>query len=67
MIPKSSQVFHHHSLVAGVIIFQLLDYAAFKDALQQASEEPAEVVIATCAFLIAFILRAIAWKKSYRQ
>ena len=50
-------------LVAGVIIFQLLDYAAFKDALQQASEKPAEVVIATCAFLIAFILRAIAWKK----
>ena len=50
-------------LVAGIIIFQLLDYAAFKDALQQAGEKPAEVVIAICAFLIAFILRAIAWKK----
>jgi len=29
-------------LVAGIIIFQLLDYAAFKDALQQAGEKPAE-------------------------
>ena len=50
-------------LVAGIIIFQLLDYTAFKDALQQASDKPAEVVIAISAFLIAFILRAIAWKK----
>ena len=50
-------------LVAGIIIWQLLDYSAFKSALQQASDKPAEVVIALSAFLIAFILRAVAWKK----
>lgn len=50
-------------LVAVIIIWQLLDYSAFKSALQQASDKPAEVVIALSAFLIAFILRAVAWKK----
>ena len=50
-------------VVAGIIIWQLLDYSAFKSALQQAGDKPAEVVIALSAFLIAFILRAVAWKK----
>ena len=50
-------------VVAGIIIWQLLDYSAFKSALQQAGDKPAEVVIALSAFLVAFILRAVAWKK----
>ncbi len=50
-------------VVAGIIIWQLLDYSAFKSALQQAGDKPAEVVIALSTFLIAFILRAVAWKK----
>ena len=50
-------------VIAGIIIWQLLDYSAFKSALQQAGDKPAEVVIALSAFLVAFILRAVAWKK----
>ena len=50
-------------VVAGIIIWQLIHYSAIKSALQQAGDKPAEVVIALSAFLIAFILRAVAWKK----
>ena len=49
--------------VAGVIIFRLLDFSAFKDSLRQASNEPAQVIIALGVFFVAFLFRAIAWKK----
>ena len=47
-------------LVAGIIIFQLLDYAAFKDALQQAGEKPAESLL--ICLHIAFILELLLGK-----
>ena len=49
--------------VAIVIIFRLLDVSAFKDAVRQAGNEPLGVCFALGAFMVAFFLRAIAWKK----
>ncbi|MBN39762.1 MAG: hypothetical protein CL457_03775 [Acidimicrobiaceae bacterium] len=49
--------------IAIVIILRLLDASAFKDAIQQAGNEPMGVIFALCAFMVAFFLRAIAWKK----
>ena len=49
--------------IAIVIILRLLDASAFKDAIRQAGNEPMGVIFALCAFMVAFFLRAIAWKK----
>ncbi len=49
--------------IAIVIIFKLLDVSAFKDAVRQAGNEPLGVCFALGAFMLAFFLRAIAWKK----
>ena len=49
--------------IAIVIILKLLDASAFKDAIRQAGNEPMGVIFALCAFMVAFFLRAIAWKK----
>ena len=49
--------------IAIVIILRILDASAFKDAIRQAGNEPMGVIFALCAFMVAFFLRAIAWKK----
>ena len=49
--------------IAIVIIFRLIDVSAFKDAVRQAGNEPLGVCFALGAFMVAFFLRAIAWKK----
>ena len=49
--------------IAAIIIIRLLDFSAFKDSINQAADEPAQVVIALGVFCIAFLFRAIAWKK----
>jgi len=49
--------------IAITIIFRLLDFDAFKDAVRQAGNEPLGVCIALGAFMLAFLLRAVAWKK----
>ena len=54
-------------LVAGVIIFQLLDYTAFKDALQQASEEQLRSLLPLVRSLSHLSSELLLGKKSYRQ
>tara|TARA_Y100000768_G_scaffold65624_1_gene45541 strand:+ start:576 stop:2198 length:1623 start_codon:yes stop_codon:yes gene_type:complete len=49
--------------IAAIVILRLLDFSAFKDSIAQAADEPAQVVIALGVFCIAFLFRAIAWKK----
>ena len=49
--------------LAAIIILQLLDTSSFKDAIIQASNEPLGVCIAVGSFALAFLLRAVAWKK----
>ena len=49
--------------IAAIIIIRLLDFSAFKDSINQAADEPAQVMIAVGVFCLAFLFRAIAWKK----
>ena len=49
-------------LIAGVIVFRAVDGELMRRAWDEAIAHPGEVVIASAAFGIAFLLRAIAWQ-----
>lgn len=49
-------------LFAGVIVAQAVDGELMRRALDEAIAHPGEVVIASAAFGVAFVLRAIAWQ-----
>ncbi len=50
-------------LVALVVMIRAVDGAAFADALAQAAERPGGVLLALIAFAVAFLLRAVAWRR----
>ena len=50
-------------LAAALVVVPNVDGAAFRQAAQQAAEQPAGVISALAAFGIAFVLRAIAWQR----
>ena len=49
-------------LFAGVIVSRAVDGELMRRAWDEAIAHPGEVVIASAAFGIAFLLRAIAWQ-----
>ena len=50
-------------LAAALVVVPNVDGSAFRQAAQQAAEQPAGVIGALAAFGIAFVLRAIAWQR----
>lgn len=50
-------------LAAVFVVVPSVDGAAFREAAQQAADQPAGVIGALAAFGIAFVLRAIAWQR----
>ena len=49
--------------VALVVLLTAVDVTALVDTVRQAAAEPATVVLALAAFLAAFCIRAIAWRR----
>ena len=50
-------------LAAALVVVPNVDGSAFRQAAEQAAEQPAGVIGALAAFGIAFVLRAIAWQR----
>lgn len=50
-------------LAAALVVVPSVDGAAFRQAAQQAADQPAGVIGAVAAFGFAFVLRAIAWQR----
>ncbi len=49
--------------IASVIVIRLLDVSAFKDTVQKAADEPVQLFLVMAAFTLAFLFRAVAWKR----
>lgn len=49
--------------VAAIIVVRSVDPSALADAVQQAASEPIAVVAALGSFGLAFVLRALAWRR----
>ncbi|MEM7323199.1 MAG: lysylphosphatidylglycerol synthase domain-containing protein [Actinomycetota bacterium] len=50
-------------LIALVVMLRTVDGSAFGEAVSQAADRPGGVVLAVGAFGIAFLLRAVAWRR----
>ena len=50
-------------LAAALVVVPSVDGAAFRQAAQQAADQPAGVIGAVAAFGFAFVLLAIAWQR----
>lgn len=51
------------TVVAAVIVVRAVDGSALADAARQAASEPVAVVVALASFGLAFVLRALAWRR----
>lgn len=50
-------------VVAAVVVARTVDGALLRGAWDEAVAHPAEVVLATAAFGVAFLLRSVAWRR----